>query len=115
MEGHPDRLQGGGTEPVDGRTGHGLRQAGQERRAAGQVHSLLVLREPAADHHVDDVLSRQVRDASQRGVDRERDEVVRPRVDERALPGAADRRARCRNDDGFRHALLHRDRCVCSR
>ena len=80
-----------------------VRQPGEERRAAGEVHPLALLREPAADHHVDDVGRVEARHLVDGGADDERDEVVGAGVDERALARAPDRRARRGCDDGFGH------------
>ena len=102
VERHADRLQRRRAEAVDGRPRHGRRQIGEQRGAAREVHALAVLREPAADHHVDDLLARQLRDLLQRRVDRERGEVVGARVDERPLARPADRRARGGDDDCVR-------------
>src|SRR5581483_5455866 len=44
--GHPDRLQRRRAEAVDGRPRDGVGQPGEQRRAAAEVHALLLLREP---------------------------------------------------------------------
>ena len=77
--------------------------------APGEVHALLLLREAAADHHVVDLARRQRRHLLERGLDGERGEVVGAGVDERALGGAADRRARGGDDHGFWHAPILTD------
>ena len=99
---HPDRLERRGAEAVDRRAGHARRQPGQQRRAPGQVHALPLLREPTADHDVDDLRTVEFRDLFQRGIDRERDEVVRACVDEGALAGPPDRGSYRRDDDRVR-------------
>ena len=38
-----------------------VRQPGEQRGAAAEVHPLLLLREAAADHHVDDLLAAAAR------------------------------------------------------
>ena len=108
VEGHADRLQARRAEAVHGRAGNRLGQPGEQRRAAREVHPLPLLRKAAADHHVDDLAAVELGHLLQRGVDRERDEVVGTRVDERALARAADRRARRGDDDGLRHRALPR-------
>ena len=85
VERHPDRLQRRGAEAIDRRPGHGLGQAREQRNPAREIHALAVLREPAADHHVDDLLARKLGHPLQRRVHREGSEVVGARVDERAL------------------------------
>ena len=107
VERHADRLEARRAEAVDGRAGHRRGQPGQERHAAAEVHALLRLGEAAADDHVDDLLARQLRHLVERGPDRERGEIVRTDVDERALGRAADRRARSGDDDGFAHARIY--------
>ena len=106
MERHADRLQARRAEAVDRRAWHRRREAGEQRDAPPEVHPLLLLREAAADHHVDDLLSRQLGHLLERGTDRERTQVVRAGVDQRSLGGAADRRARSGDDDGLGHAPI---------
>ena len=102
VEGHADRLQRRGAEAVDRRARNGLGQPGEQRDAAGEVHALALLREAAADHHVDDLAAVELGHLLQRRVDREGGEVVGPGVDERALARAPDRRARGGDDHCFR-------------
>jgi hypothetical protein len=102
VERHPDRLQRGGTETVDRGSRHRGGKPGEERRAPPEVHPLLLLREAAADHDVDDLAAIELRDLLQHRVDRKRSEIVRPRLDERPLPGSSDR-CPCGGDyDGVR-------------
>ena len=77
-------------------------QVGEQRHPAREVHALPLLGEAAADHHVDDLLARELRHLLQRGVDGEGREVVGPGVDQGALARAADRRARGGDDHCFR-------------
>ena len=104
VEGHPRGLQGGRTEAVDRRSRNALGEAGQERGAAGEVHALLLLREPAADHHVDDLVRIEPFHLPDRLLDREREQVVRADVQQRPLGGTPDRGADGADDDGFGHS-----------
>ena len=102
VKGHPDRLQRGGAEAVDRRARDGVGQIGEQSCAAAEVHALPLLGEAAADHDVVDLTAVELGHLLQRGVDREADEVVGPRVHERPLLGAPDRRAGGGNDHCFR-------------
>ncbi len=78
-------------------------QPGQERDAPAEVHSLPLLREAAADDHVDDLLRRQLGNLVERRPEGEGGEVIGAGVDERALGRTADRRACSGDDHGFWH------------
>ena len=54
----------------------------EQRDAPAEVHPLALLREAAADDHVDDLLRRQSRHLREGRVDGERGEVVGAGVDE---------------------------------
>jgi hypothetical protein len=103
VEGHPDRLQAGGAEAVHRRPGDVLRQARQQRRAARDVHPLLLLGKAAPHHHVDDLGGIELRHLLERRADGERDQVVGSDVDEGPFPRAAYRRPDGGGDDGFGH------------
>jgi hypothetical protein len=102
MVGHADRLERGGAEPIHGRARNLRGQPGEQCGAPAEVHPLLLLRKAAADHHVDDLGAVELGDLVQRGVDRERDEVVGPGVDQRALAGPPDGGADGGDDDCVR-------------
>jgi hypothetical protein len=70
---HSNRLERRGAEPVDGRSRDRGRQPGEKGGAPPQVHALLLLREPATDHHVDHFGAVELGDLLQGRVDRERD------------------------------------------
>ena len=108
VERHPRRLERGGAEAVDRRSRHAVRELREQRRAAGEVHPLLLLREAAADDHVDDVLRLELRHLRHRLADREGEQVVGALVDQRALAGAPDRGADGADDHGFGHVSLLR-------
>src|SRR3712207_7224160 len=45
--------------PIYGGAGHVVRQAGEKSHAPPEVHALLLLREAAAHHHIDDLTDRK--------------------------------------------------------
>ena len=105
MERHTDRLQARRAEAIHCRAWDGLWQPGKQGDAPTEVHALFLLREAAADHHVDDLGRIELGDLLQRGVDGERGEIVGTSVDERALARATDRRSGGRDDHRFRHRV----------
>ena len=104
--GEIERLQPGGAHPVHARARHGLRESGDQRRQAADVHALLVdLRDASEDDIVDDL--RLDSRAVYEGTQDERGEVVRSPILERstALPN---RRPHGSNDHGLRHGASRR-------
>src|SRR5688500_2392752 len=105
-EGHPDRLEAGGAEPVHGSAGHVVREAGEQRSTPAEVPPLLLLVEDTAGHDVDDLTGIDLRCLLHDRLQGERQEVVGSHVYQRALLGSSDRRPCDRGDNGFRHGWL---------
>ena len=82
-----DRLQAGGAEAVDGRAGHALRQAGEQRRHPGDVAVVLAGLVGGAEVDVGDPLGVDAA-ALDHGGDRVRGEVVGADAGEGAAVGA---------------------------
>jgi hypothetical protein len=106
VERHPQGLQRGGAEAVDGHGRHVVVDAGQQLRVAADVVALLAHREPAA--HQDVVRLREVDLGVAVHERRERHggEIVGAHVLERSLGRAPDRGADRVHDDGVGHGSV---------
>jgi hypothetical protein len=74
---------------------------------AAHVEPGLTARQAAAQHQVVDVGGVELRHLVQRRSDHLHGQVVGPHADQRTLVGAADRRTRGGDDDGFGHDVTH--------
>ena len=106
VEGHAQRLQRGGAEPAHGDGGDVVVDAGQQLRVAADVVALLAHREAAAHEDVGGLPEVDLRVALDERAERHGGEVVGPHVLQRALRGAADRRAHRVDDDGVGHGSI---------
>jgi len=91
VTGADDGREARGAEPVDGDTGDGLRQSGEQRSHARHVAVVLARLVCSPEPDVLDLLHRHA-GTRDRLADHDRREVVRPHVRERSAV-AADRRA----------------------
>ena len=103
VEGHPQRLQGGRAEPVDGRGGDVVVDAREQAGVATHVVALLALAEPAAHHDVVGLGEVDVRVALHQRPERDGGQIVRADVAERPLDRPPDGGANGVDDHGFRH------------
>ena len=99
---HGDRIQPGGAFAVQRGRGHAGRQAGAQGGLARDVAAGGAFLPSAAEHHVVDRIGRHA-GPLQRGADHVRAERGAVRVVERAAKGAADRRARGRDNCDVDH------------
>src|SRR4051812_150075 len=106
VEGHPDRLEGGGAEAVDGRRGDVMVDAGQQRGVAADVVAGLAHLKAAAHHQVVGLAEVDLRVALDERAEGHRGEVVCADVFEGSLGRAADGRSDGVDDDGFGHPAI---------
>jgi hypothetical protein len=103
MEGHPQGLQRGRAEAVDGRGRDVVVEPGQQRCVAADVVARLAHLEAAAHHHVVGLGEVDARVALDQRPQGHGGEVVGADVLQRPLGRAPDRRADGVDDHGFRH------------
>ena len=97
-----DRIEAGAAEAVDGGGWHGLRQAGEQRRHAGDIAVVLAGLVGAAGVDLVDGARREARRLGERRPDDMGEQVVRPHRRQRAAV-APDRRAHALAEKGFSH------------
>jgi len=102
--GHGHGLQPGRAEAVDGHARHRVRQTGQQRAYACNIHALLGLGHCATDDHVLDHSAVDFRDLFHCFPDDMCQKIVGPGIAETALEGLCDRRANSGNYVGITHA-----------
>src|SRR6185437_11843562 len=105
VEVHPDRLQGGGAEAVDGGAGHAVVDARDQSGDAPDVVALLTLSVATTHHHVADRGLLYLRVALHDRLQWDRGEVIGAHGLERPLHGPPDGRTHGVDDHSFRHLV----------
>ncbi len=100
MKGHPDRLQRGGAESIDGRAGNSVGKAPEQSRNSADIEALLVVGQSAPHHDVVDRFGIQSGHLVDQRSDAETGQIVGTDIDQRALVGPPDRRPSGVDDHG---------------